>query len=118
MSYFKYLMSYFYIDFLRLAPGWNYNLNVVKDIRVSDAYMSLDDSIRLCSSESYESCFSRIHLERITQQCGCIPLHLINYSSSKVCTGCPRKKTLLRWRAVTPSNIVQIALPRTVLDSS
>ena len=64
-----------------LTPGWNYNLNVVKNIKVTDDFMTLDQ--KNCSDESYENCMTRIYVNKVEDKCGCLPFSM-SLDESKV----------------------------------
>ena len=54
---------------------YDYNLNTVKEIQVSDDFLSLDREVAGCQNEeSYQDCTTRNHLENLSKECGCLPL--------------------------------------------
>ena len=49
----------------------------MKEIKFTDSFLGLDRDTRKCQNiESYNDCKSRIHLENLRQDCGCLPLSL------------------------------------------
>ena len=60
-----------------------YNLNVVKDIKVTEAFLGLDQNIRNCQNvETYEDCSTRKYMEKILELCNCLPFQY--HSTEKV----------------------------------
>ena len=64
-----------------LYSGWKYNLNAVKDIKVTDDFMTLDQ--KGCGDEAYENCTSRTYVRKVVDKCGCLPFS-ISFNNSKV----------------------------------
>ena len=67
-----------------LTPGWEYNLNVVKNIKGTADFLNLDDSVKDCQLEPYDNCTTRSYVERVTQKCGCLPLNMRTDNEQKV----------------------------------
>ena len=63
-----------------MYSGWKYNLNVVKDIKVTDDFMKFEE--KGCGEETYENCTTRTFLEKIADKCGCLSFS-INFNNSK-----------------------------------
>ena len=54
-----------------------YNLHSIDEISVSDSFLGLDENIRNCQNvDTYDDCNTRVHLESLRQECGCLPLSL------------------------------------------
>ena len=52
-----------------------YNLNALKEIKVTDSYLGLDKNVKGCQNEeSLEECTTRQHMDTYLQQCGCLPI--------------------------------------------
>ena len=61
------------VDEVTLEGEGEYNLNVLKEIVVTDSYMRLDEDIRGCQNEeAFYDCTTRLINETILKQCGCI----------------------------------------------
>ena len=59
--------------------GNEYNLNNVKEIKVTNEFLALDKSIRNCQNdESLEDCKSRKNIEAMVKQCNCLPFGISN----------------------------------------
>ena len=70
-------------DPVELVGEGEYNLNVLKDIKVSDSYLGLDENIRGCQNkEPLYNCTSRFYRNAFLEYCGCLPPNII--SSEKV----------------------------------
>ena len=59
-----------------LTPGWKYNLNVVKNIKGTEDFFSLPDSVKDCQLEPYDNCTTRSYIGRVVQSCNCLPLKM------------------------------------------
>ena len=60
-----------------------FNLNDVKEIKVTESYLGLSQDVRGCQNEeTMEDCSTRYYRETILQQCGCLPYSI--RSSKKV----------------------------------
>ena len=71
-----------HIDFLILDPvslfgEGQFNLLSLKEIAVTDSFMGLDKETRKCQNiETYDDCKTRLYIEHLRQECGCLPLSL------------------------------------------
>ena len=60
-----------------LVGEGEYNLNVVKEIAVTDSYMGLDQDVRGCQNkEPYDDCTTKIYIDTIIGECGCLPFNI------------------------------------------
>ena len=65
------------VDPLKLSLEKEYNLNIVKEIKVKTSYSTLDKSITECQNkESFNDCKTRLYLETLIQLCGCLPFNI------------------------------------------
>ena len=69
-----------------LIPGWKYNLNVVKNIKGTEDFLDLPDSAKNCQLESYEKCTTRSIVDRIFDNCKCLPLKMKTPENEKAST--------------------------------
>ena len=67
-----------------LTPGWEYNLNVVKNIKGTEDFFALPDSVKDCQFEPYDNCTTRSFVERVIQSCKCLPLKMRTKENEKV----------------------------------
>ena len=69
---------YTYLDTVSpvmLAGEGQYNLNVLKQIEVTESFLGLDESDRGCQNqEPYDNCTTRTFIELMREKCGCITL--------------------------------------------
>ena len=69
---------YTYLDTVSpvmLAGEGQYNLNVLKQIEVTESFLGLDESDRRCQNqEPYDNCTTRTFIELMREKCGCITL--------------------------------------------
>ena len=60
-----------------LTGEGEYNINIVKEVKVTDSYLGLDQDVRGCQShEIYNDCITKHHLHTIQNTCGCIPFNI------------------------------------------
>ena len=54
-----------------------YNLNVLKEIKVTESFVGLDQEVTKCQSkESFDNCTTRTYMEVMMAQCRCLPLNV------------------------------------------
>ena len=54
-----------------------YNLNVVKEIKVTKSFLGLDEKTKECQNEmQFEECTTSLYLEKIKNSCKCLPFNL------------------------------------------
>ena len=71
-----------------------YNLNVLKQIKITDSYLGLDQNVRGCQNDiSFTDCTTKQYIDSLLNQCGCLPLN-IRLKDKVVC-----KKRYLIWLA-------------------
>ena len=51
-------------------------LTVIKEIMVTDSFLSLDKSIRGCQEETFDECRTRKYANALTEKCKCLPFQL------------------------------------------
>ena len=70
-----YLGIFNYLDPVSLFGEAQYNLNNLKEIYVTDSFLGLERNTRNCQSiETFDDCTTRLYLEKLRTQCGCLPL--------------------------------------------
>ena len=51
-----------------------YNLNALKEIKVTDSFIRLNQDVRNCQfEEPFYNCTTRKHIETMKNKCGCLP---------------------------------------------
>ena len=54
-----------------------YNLNVLKEIEVTDSYLGLEQEVRGCQNkESLHDCTTKHYIDDLKKHCGCIPFSI------------------------------------------
>ena len=54
-----------------------YNLNVIKEITVTDSFLSMADEVREChEEETFDECVTEKYMEVLKAECDCLPLNL------------------------------------------
>ena len=65
------------LDPVGLVGEGQYNLNNLKEVTVTDSFLGLEKDTRHCQNiETYHDCKTRVHIENLRQECGCLPLSL------------------------------------------
>ena len=65
------------LDPVGLFGEGEFNINNIKEIAVTESFMGLDRDTRKCQNiETYVECKTRLHVEQLKQECGCLPLSL------------------------------------------
>ena len=75
---------------LKFHGEGNYNLNDIKEVKVTDDFHNLEKSVKNCQKkEPLRACTTRKYFEDIVTSCQCLPLRMWNskvYKElSKVC---------------------------------
>ena len=67
---------------VKLIGEGKYNLNIMKDIKVTDSYLGLDMKHRGCQNEEpLDNCTTRHYIDTLLQQCGCLPLRIATFKN-------------------------------------
>ena len=62
-----------------------YNLDNLKEVKVVDSYLGMDQDIRDCQiKEPLFNCTTRLYIDTLKQECGCIPLHIKFFNEVRV----------------------------------
>ena len=65
------------LDPLKLEVGKEYNLNNVKEILTTDAFLTLDrETIGCQNEESFNDCKTGQYIDALINQCGCLPFSI------------------------------------------
>ena len=63
---------------VKMIGEGEYNLYDLKDLLVTDSYLGLDQDVRNCQhEESFQNCTTRHLVEKLQEECGCLPLNMI-----------------------------------------
>ena len=65
------------VESVKLIGEGKYNLNDVKEIKVTDSYLGMDMKYRGCQNEEpFEECTTRHYIDTTLLKCGCLALSL------------------------------------------
>ena len=70
-------MLLIFIEPLLLSLDKKYYLNVVKEISVTDSYLSMNKNERGCQKETFDECTTRKYKNTLINQCQCLPFQMI-----------------------------------------
>ena len=76
---------------MQLVGEGEYNLNVLKEIKVTESYLGLDSVVTGCQTkESFDNCTTRMYRQTFIDQCKCLPfdIRLSNEVSHLLFTKC------------------------------
>ena len=63
-----------------------YNLAELREIRVTESYLGLDQDVRNCQNdEPYMNCTTRQYVDTILKDCGCLPLNMKLSTQARAC---------------------------------
>ena len=71
---------------LKLNLDYQYNLNSLKEIKVTDSFLSLDKKTKGCQQETYNDCTTKNYLETLIYKCHCLPFQLKTTDNFPLCT--------------------------------
>ena len=61
---------------MKLNQEKKYDLNVIKEIAVTDSFLNLDDDIRGCQVQTFEECATKIYQTKLLNNCQCLPFQI------------------------------------------
>ena len=64
------------IEPLKLSVDMEHYLNVIKEISVTDSFLSLNEHMKGCQEEPTDECTNRKYKTTILNQCNCLPFQL------------------------------------------
>ena len=69
-----------FIGPVTLSGEGQYNLNIIKEIKVTDSFLELSRKIRGCQNETpYGQCITRLYIENAKTDCGCLPISIASF---------------------------------------
>ena len=75
-------MLLIFVEPLKLSLDKKYFLNVIKEISVTDSFLSMDKDLRGCQKESYDKCTTTKYINALMNECQYLPFQMIQ--SNKV----------------------------------
>ena len=75
------------LDPVELIGEGNYEVEEVKEVAITDDFVTLDEDSRKCQIVStFEDCVTQYFLKALIDNCHCLPYNLQNYTlSAEVC---------------------------------
>ena len=74
-----------FLEPLKLSIGKEYNLNNVKEIKVTEDFLSLDKDATKCQNEEqYNECTTRLYMDALMSQCHCLPFSIRQKGKVKI----------------------------------
>ena len=69
------------LDPVTLSGEGEYNLDILKNIDVTDSFLGLDNGVRKCENgnNTYDNCTTRFYHEQMRLKCGCLPFSIIEH---------------------------------------
>lgn len=64
------------IEPLELYLEKKYFLNVIKEITVTDSFLTLDENTRGCQEESFDDCTTKKYTNALINKCHCLPFQM------------------------------------------
>ena len=66
----------FFSEPLKLSLGKTYLLNVIKEITVTDSFLSMNKETSGCQKEPFNDCISRKFKDILLTKCKCLPFQM------------------------------------------
>ena len=80
------------IEPLKLPLNKKYNLNVIREIAVTDSFLSMDIDNKECQEESFSECVTQKYKKTLMDLCQCLPFQI--RLNNEVCIGSEILKNL------------------------
>ena len=61
---------------MELSLDRKYNFNVIKEIAVTDSFLSLADDIKGCHEQILSECITRKYNNALLEKCQCLPFQM------------------------------------------
>ena len=67
----------FYLEPVKFVAEGEYNLHGLKEIEVSDSFLSLDKKVKECQNEEpHDNCTTRHYIDKLLKKCKCLPFDI------------------------------------------
>ena len=74
-----------YVEPVKLIGEGKYNLNDIKEIEVTDSYLSLKNGVKGCQTEEeMNDCTTRQFMNNFLKKCGCLPFSINKYGNISI----------------------------------
>ena len=72
-----YLKFFYSVVRLKLSFESIYNLNNIKEVSVTDAFVNLDEKTRGCSNDfTFDECTTKLYVNAVIGKCNCLPIKM------------------------------------------
>ena len=72
--------TYLFLGPVTLSGEGQYNLNILKEIKVTDSFLKLPRKVRGCQNETFhDQCITRLYMETAGMKCGCLPISIASF---------------------------------------
>ena len=62
---------------MKFIGDGEYNVNVVKEVEVTESYLGLDQKVRGCQkAESFHNCTTKHYFDSLLEKCACLPFKI------------------------------------------
>ena len=66
-----------FLEPFRLIGEGIYNLNVLKEIKVKDSFLDMDQDVIACQDvQPLDNCTTKHYMDSLLDECGCIPWNI------------------------------------------
>ena len=70
-------MIFHFLAPIKLRSEGSYSISAVKEIKVTDAYLGLQEDVKKCQNvEPFENCTTRKYIDMVQKECKCVPYEL------------------------------------------
>ena len=72
-----YLKFFYSVVPLKLSFESIYNLNNIKEVSVTDSFVTLDEKTRGCSNDfTFDECTTKLYVDAVNGTCNCLPMKM------------------------------------------
>ena len=72
------------LEQLKLNGEGEYNINVLKEVEVTESYLGLNVDVTHCQNiETLEECETRSYVDTIKHKCNCLPFNIWTSTKAK-----------------------------------
>ena len=82
-------MTTFDLEPVKLSGEGEYNLDVIKEIRLTESYHELEQNVKGCEDkidEPFDNCTTKNYINTLMEECRCLPFHIRLSDEVTLCT--------------------------------
>ena len=80
---------------VKLQGEGDYNLNALKEIKITDSYLGLNQNIRRCQNEEpLYNCTTKHLIDDFIKKCHCLPFNINLFNMEKVSWSSGKQKSM------------------------